>query len=240
MHIRLVPFCLSISITSLIAFCVFAWGVSSVEQEHIEAEKRADANLERALEAEWKYESREQEIDSIRTVLKARTSDRVLWLARAIYSETTKPKEMRYVGWVVRNRVDVNYNGKSTYRDIVLDDKQFSAFNRSNPKRDYYLTLDADHLKAPFHKSRNWFQALDTSRQIVNADSSERPFSASTLYFYSEVSMPGYKPHPVWASRFSKVPVPDVEEKRFRFFADHSYNGSPPLASSSETASVAK
>ncbi len=51
-----------------------------------------------------------------------------LWLARAIYSETKLPHEQELVAWVVRNRVETAYRGRRTYRAVVLDPYQFSAF----------------------------------------------------------------------------------------------------------------
>lgn len=220
MNMRLVPFSLSISVVSLLFFFISSVAIHIMEQQRIEATERAKASLERAREAEARLDSRSQEIDSLRTVLEAQKNERLLWLARAMYSETTKPKEMYYVGWVIRNRVEANYNDRSTYYGVILDPRQFSAFNRGNPRRDFYMNLDADFLDAPFHKSKNWFHALDVARRVLKADSSDRPFSPRTLYFYSEVSMPDYNPHPIWASKFSKVQVPEVKDERFRFLAD--------------------
>lgn len=238
---RTVPFSLSISAVSFLFFFLFGVASNVINQNAIEAENRAEENLNRALEAEATLKSERKKVDSLKTVLEAHHNDRLLWLARAIYSETNKPSEMYYVGWVVRNRVDVEFNGNTTYRDVVLDPMQFSAFNHGNPRRDFYMSLDADFLDFPAYKSDNWYYALKTSKRILNADSSDRPFSPYTLYFYSEVSMPDYRPHPVWASRFSPVSVPSVEDERFRFLADFDYeDGSQQTINSSNSSYSAR
>ncbi|MEX0821108.1 MAG: cell wall hydrolase [Rhodothermales bacterium] len=137
-----------------------------------------------------------------------------LWLARAIYSETKRAEEMELVAWVVRNRVETGYRGRSTYREVVLDPFQFSAFNPTNTKRWYYANLDVQT------NSQAWQRALTIAHRVRSAQPEYRPFSIRTRHFYSERSMLG-RPHPNWANGKRPV-VPQrpvsIEEDRFRFY----------------------
>lgn len=137
-----------------------------------------------------------------------------LWLARAIYSETKRPVEMELVAWVIRNRVETGYRGRQTYRDVVLDPFQFSAFNPESGKRWFYANLE------PQTDLGSWQRALTIAYRVRLAQPEYRPFSISTRHFYSERSMLG-NPHPEWAAGKRPV-VPQrsvtIDERRFRFF----------------------
>jgi len=140
-------------------------------------------------------------------------SDDVLWLARVIYSETKRPYEQELVAWVVRNRVETRYRGRSTYRDVVLDPWQFSAFNRNAPKRRHYSSL------TPESRARGWHTAVRIAQHVVDAPAYERPFARQTRHFYSEQSMVGRRA-PAWAN--GKRPVSldrSVDPRRFRFYS---------------------
>lgn len=137
-----------------------------------------------------------------------------LWLARCIYSETKRPEEMELVAWVVRNRVETRYRGRGSYRDVVLDPFQFSAFNPGSPKRWFYANLDTKS------DLRNWQRALTIAHRVRLAQPEYRPFSVRTRHFFSERSMTGQR-HPDWAHGRSPV-APSrpftVDERRFRFY----------------------
>ena len=139
-----------------------------------------------------------------------------LWLARAIYSETKLPHEQELVAWVVRNRVETTYRGRRTYRAVVLDPYQFSAFNPGAAKRARYLRLQPE---APLPR---WRQALWVARYVRHAEGAAyRPFPVETRHFYSERSMRG-RAVPYWAERGGVVALERsryaVDERRFRFF----------------------
>ncbi len=139
----------------------------------------------------------------------------VLWLARAIYSETKRPEEMELVAWVIRNRVDTCYRGKCTYKEVVLDPYQFSAFNPDSPLRRYYMSL------TPESKAPGWETALKIAYYVVHADSTQRPFSIRTRHFYSERSM-RWRMRPRWATAGREVALRDrvIDKARFRFYED--------------------
>ncbi len=136
-----------------------------------------------------------------------------LWLARCIFSETKDPREMILVAWVVRNRVDTGYRGRTSYRSVVLDPFQFSAFNPSSSARYFYSNLKT-HSKV-----YGWDAALRAAYQVRTADRSERPFSERTRHFYSERSMVG-RSMPLWAGGIEPVDLleQEIDEKRFRFY----------------------
>jgi hypothetical protein len=139
-------------------------------------------------------------------------TDDALWLARVIYSETKRPYEQELVAWVVRNRVETAYRGKDTYRNVVLDPWQFSAFNRNAPKRAHYTGLTAESQAA------GWQTALQIAMDVVAAPAYERPFAQDTRHFYSEISMVGRRA-PAWANGQRPVSLDrEIDPRRFRFF----------------------
>lgn len=144
----------------------------------------------------------------------ATVSDDVLWLARCIYSETKRDYEQELVAWVVRNRVETGYRGRTTYEGVVLDPYQFSAFNPGSSKRRLFTTL------TPESNSASFLQALEVAHEVYYAPSTERPFPKTTRHFYSERSMRGRRA-PVWAEGEQPVaPVKHrVDPKRFRFYS---------------------
>lgn len=180
----------------------------------------ADATIS-AAEVEASQSRYEELVETIRTnprklapLPSSRIDSETLWLARAVYSETKRATEMELVAWVVRNRVETGYRGRDTYRDVVLDPFQFSAFNPNNEQRWYYANLE------PQTDSQNWQRALTIAHRVRLAEPEYRPFSIRTRHFYSERSMLG-RSYPNWAA--GKRPVTPqrrftVDERRFRFY----------------------
>lgn len=140
--------------------------------------------------------------------------DEVLWLARCVYSESDRPHEQRLVAWVVRNRVETRYRG-DTYREVVLETKQFSAFNTPSPRREHILGLQLD-TKLPA-----WRETLRIALDVYLADAGERPFPVTTRHFYSPVSMVG-RAEPTWAEGVTALSSQalGVDPNRFQFFTD--------------------
>ncbi len=138
----------------------------------------------------------------------------VLWLARCIYSETKTATEQELVAWVIRNRVETGYRGEDTYRDVVLDPYQFSAFNPGSRLRRLFLSL------TPQSDAQGWQQALEVAFNVYNAPPRLRPFSEETRHFYSERSMRG-RVQPVWARGETPVQVVGfrIDPTRFRFYS---------------------
>ena len=141
-------------------------------------------------------------------------SDDVLWLARCMYSETKKPHEQELVGWVIRNRVETEYRGQSTYEGVVLDPYQFSAFNPGSPKRRLYTTI------SPESDSESFRRTLAIAHDVYHARSTSRPFPKKTRHFYSERSMVGGAA-PNWSTGHRPIRPTGfrVDPRRFRFYS---------------------
>ncbi|MEX0747974.1 MAG: hypothetical protein WD275_08250 [Rhodothermales bacterium] len=157
--------------------------------------------------------------------------DEVVWLARCIYSESDRPHEQELVAWVVRNRVETQYRG-TTYREVVLEDRQFSAFNSPTRRREQILSLN---VNTP---ARAWQSALGIALRVYQSGPTQRPFEQTVRHFYSPVSMKG-RSKPVWADsgeQLSSLKL-GVDPHRFRFFSsvDEGFvpsNGSDSLSDS--------
>jgi hypothetical protein len=136
-----------------------------------------------------------------------------LWLARCIYSESHRMHEQELVAWVVRNRVETRYRGEATYRDVVTDPFQFSAFNQYSPSRDFLLALDTTFT------GPGWLQALEVADRGIRAEGKQRPFPITTRHFYSERSL-GDAEIPIWSLEMEPIEIErfEVDERRFRFF----------------------
>lgn len=138
-----------------------------------------------------------------------------LWLARCIYSETKRPEEQELVAWVLRNRVETGYRGKTTYETTVLDPYQFSAFNPGSSVRSRYTSLSTASVD-----NKGFQRALAIAHFVRHAPAVMRPFDNETRHFYSEQSMVGGRT-PAWA--IGKAPVAparefELEARRFRFY----------------------
>lgn len=140
--------------------------------------------------------------------------DEVLWLARCVYSESDRPHEQELVAWVIRNRVETEYRGR-TYREVVLEAKQFSAFNEPTKRRTHILSLTPD---TPL---RSWQRTLEIALDVYEAPGSERPFAQTVRHFYSPISMVGGR-EPHWADGGKPLSSSQlgVDERRFIFFDD--------------------
>ncbi len=141
--------------------------------------------------------------------------DDVLWLARCIYSETKRAEEQELVAWVVRNRVETEYRGQGTYRGVVLDPYQFSAFNPGSRKRRLFMGL------TPSSTAQGWQSALRVAHEVYYTGGDARPFPAETRHFYSEQSMRG-RSQPAWAAGETPVRAAgfSIDPRRLRFYTE--------------------
>jgi spore germination cell wall hydrolase CwlJ-like protein len=117
--------------------------------------------------------------DSDDPSIETRDQGEILWLARAIYSETKNESEMRLVGWVIRNRVENMYWGATTYKEVVTQPKQFSGLN---PADKQYVQNTSLTLSDTYEV---WQKAIRIATEVFYADGSNRPFDRSVQHFYS-------------------------------------------------------
>ena len=113
---------------------------------------------------------------------------------------------------VVRNCVATGYRGRRTYRDVVLDPAQFSAFNPESGRRWYYTSL------MPATRGRAWQRTLAIAAFVRHAPWSRQPFGVGVRHFYSEISMVGRRA-PTWAVGQRPDRAIPVDPFRFRFLA---------------------
>ncbi len=140
--------------------------------------------------------------------------DEVVWLARCVLSESDRSDEQELVAWVVRNRVETAYRGE-TYREVVLETLQFSAFNTPSPRRTYLLSLN-QHTTV-----ESWAKAVEVAMKVYQAPAINRPFSRETRHFYSPVSMKNGAT-PRWALNATPLDLSKraIDPNRFLFFEE--------------------
>jgi hypothetical protein len=144
-----------------------------------------------------------------------RFEEELLWLARALYSETKREYEQKLVAWVIRNRVETGYRGRYSYRATILDPFQFSAFNPNSTTRERLVELG---LATP---GRKWRQSLRVARDVMLSDGTDRPFPVATRHFYSERSLGDQGP-PNWIEGREPLDaryVRHIDAQRFRFYS---------------------
>ena len=166
------------------------------------------SSVESAMEKALKHPS------ELAPVAPEEISSRTLWLARCIYSETKRPEEQELVAWSIRNRVETAYRGSNTYKEVILDPYQFSAFNPGSRKRAHYMGLN------PSDQAAGWQKALAIADRVIEAPAEARPFSVTTRHYYSQRSMVGGG-QPAWAR--GEAPTHsdrgyDIAPDRFRFY----------------------
>ena len=154
---------------------------------------------------------------SIGPVSPASITPDMLWLARAMYSESKRPREQELVAWVIRNRLESSYLGSKSIQEVVLRPYQFSAFNPGAPKAEYYagLGLLSDEPK--------WQRTLALARYVMLADPSLRPFSPKVRHFISPRSLAHPASTPQWAlGQETVIPARSftLDDERFQFFAN--------------------
>ena len=191
------------SLFSCIIFFISSFYLNEEKNNYIELNESLKTKLEKVI----------VERDSLEKYI-SENNEEILWLTRTLLSETDRIEEMSYVAWVIRNRVDLKFLGDSTYHEVVTSRNQFSAYNRGYKFRYTYLVKSFKNLK----KDSLGREALRISYNVINADSSDRPFSINTLYFYSPISMipPGRVPY--WVRGKREVTPKDLDRWRFRFY----------------------
>lgn len=153
-------------------------------------------------------QSRAQNTKGGTPVMTSTDKREILWLARIMYSETKRADEQRLIGWVVRNRVDTGYTGR-TYEDVAKHSNQFSGLQPYDARYEHNISR---WRSSP---GKSWEAALQIAKEVYFADSSERPIALTTRHFYSPNAV---AKTPVWAqNRQAAELVKDPQTKRVRF-----------------------
>lgn len=137
----------------------------------------------------------------------------ILWLARALYSETKREYEQEYVAWVIRNRVTAE-RYPDTYKAVVLQQNQFSGLN---PKDEQY----GINISRTFaHTGRGWDSAVEIATAVYYASEEENILPQTVYHFYSPRAV---KAEPKWAADKHPTKVitdPVTLAPRFAFYAN--------------------
>ncbi len=107
-------------------------------------------------------------------------------LARAIFGEARSlPEKGRIaVGWSIKNRViDVRWG--DNYHDVILEDKQYSAFNKNDPNYPYVLNPLSDPSQAD-----DWLECYKIAGQVMVGEVSDPTGGAN--HYFSEFIKPPY------------------------------------------------
>lgn len=159
---------------------------------------------------EYEIEGEATTVDVEAAVTQA-DADEVLWLARVLYSESKIAREQAMIAWVTRNRLEQNFRGAETYKDVALSPKQFSGLNPSDEQ--YQINISRDYSTP----GPGWDSALEVAETVYEASDEARPIPETVMHFYSPMSA---AVEPDWA--VDKSPNLVIEgkrgEQRFAFY----------------------
>ena len=128
--------------------------------------------------------------------------DNLLYLAKTIYGEARGEsiETMLVVGWVIRNRLQAKRYG-SSYKDVVLQLKQFSCWNKDDPN--YKVIKGAI-------KGRLWEVCIGVAIVVMQSVEKHNPIVSVRHYYDKSVdSNPPY-----WAEDGELVSVYGVDNLR--------------------------
>jgi len=114
-------------------------------------------------------------------------------LARAIFGEVRdsrlSDKVRIAVGWIIRNRVEDPKNqwGK-TYHSVILEVKQYSAFNPTNKNRPF---VENPLFTGSEIDKRAWLKCYEISGRILNRSISD-PTKGANHYFDDSIDTPSW------------------------------------------------
>ena len=144
------------------------------------------------------HEDNEAKTETSTDTLRVETTKKVdhnsaQWMARALYSEKKRISDYEYNGWVIRNRVeDEDYPG--SVRQVVLQEKQFSAFN------DYSKRKHLESLSYPETKDTEFRRAYRMAKYVLSAPESSNPMPMVTHFYHKRTMEQKYgKSAPDWA-----------------------------------------
>jgi hypothetical protein len=142
----------------------------------------------------------------------------VLWATRTIISETKNASEMIFIGNVIRNRVDLNYRGRKTVRQVILDPYQFSAFNPNRNSRRKYINMTEKHVSDSL-----WAKAWKAARFTMTAPREVLPLSNPCINHFAHQKRVVDKPD--WMFQMEQISLGDIESPRLSIYKQ---NDEPP------------
>jgi len=121
----------------------------------------------------------------------------IRWTTRAIVSETTRPREMRVIAEIIRNRVESGWRGHQTYKGVILDPYQFSAFNPGRGTPSVYRAMTRENTPFP----SIWREARGIAEKVLKAKREDLLTTRRVLHFHHR------QVTPKWAYRLERVEV---------------------------------
>jgi hypothetical protein len=167
-----------------------------------ETSQEEKPKTETPKELHKKAQRRAQSSGGDTPVMTAQDKQEILWLARIIYSETKRPNEQRLIAWVVRNRVDTGYTGR-TYESVANHASQFSGLHPYDSRYEHNMS------RWWASQGKSWRSALRIAKSVYFAPESERPFAKTTRHFYSPISV---YDKPAWA--YGREAVRVIQSRR--------------------------
>lgn len=136
----------------------------------------------------------------------------MLWLARALYSETKLRAEQEVIAWVIRNRVE-SLKYPDTYEAVVLQKGQFSGLHSTD--KQYAINISREYTDV----GKGWDSAVEVAQKVYFADSTERPILETITHFYSPTAVSRI---PNWAAGEPAHVIRDDMRgyTRFAFYAN--------------------
>ncbi|MBI2444229.1 MAG: cell wall hydrolase [Candidatus Magasanikbacteria bacterium] len=116
-------------------------------------------------------------------------SDQMI-LARMIFGEarSASNKARAGVGWTARNRLTIGGWRGRIYREVILKNSQYSAFNQGDPNR----LLVEDPLRAEnLIDKQAWLDCYDLAGQII-AGEVDDPTNGATNYYDQSITAPSW------------------------------------------------
>lgn len=136
----------------------------------------------------------------------------VLWLARAVYSESKVASDQRLVACTIRYRVESGRWGDS-YENVVLSRHQFSGLHPYSWNKLYSFNMSRTYQSS----GETWKTAVDIAKKTYMARSVKAlcpELPKNTMHFYSPQSVVAT---PAWASKDKLVYSVGT---RFAFYAN--------------------
>ncbi len=114
-------------------------------------------------------------------------------LARAIFGEARdsrlSDKVRVAVGWTIRNRVeDLKNRWGKTYHAVILQVKQYSAFNQTNKNRPF---VENPLFAGSEIDRKAWFKCYEIAGQVLNRSISD-PTEGANHYFDDSIGTPSW------------------------------------------------
>jgi len=149
-------------------------------------------------------------VESIHSEYRA-TAEEVC-MAQVLYSESKNSNHWVYIGWSVRNRVELQFRG-TTYCEVAHHRGQFSAISYSSDPGHKLITnihsMYLDDELSMLHRTM-WEEAIRVGRTIMNANSTLNPVPDAVFFWYVPAYTSGNINWPEWAKG---TPAPYVLRK---------------------------